>query len=183
MQAFHPASKVVMSSFEVRPATARDAKEVAQIHVAAWQSAYQGIMPAEDLAALSVAKREAIWKEAIEYAEPQLLVATEAGNIVGFVGFDRSRDKGTPATTGEIWALYAAPDHWGKDLGLALWDAALEACIEEGFTSLTLWVLLRNERALRFFEAAGFKRDMPSIKTVQMGTVRLEEIRLKRPIA
>ncbi len=172
-----------MSSYEVRPATARDAKAVALVHVAAWQAAYQGIMPAEDLAALSVAKREALWKEAIEYAEPQLLVATQGGAVVGFVGFDRSRDKGTPATTGEIWALYVEPSHWGQGAGLALWDAALEACVEEGFNKLTLWVLLRNERALRFYEAAGFKRDMPSIKTTQMGSVRLEEIRCKRAIA
>ena len=87
-----------MSDYEVRPATARDAKAIAEIHVAAWQSAYQGILPAEDLAALSVAKREAMWKESIQYAEPQILVAVLNGEILGFVGFDRSRDKGTPAT-------------------------------------------------------------------------------------
>ena len=172
-----------MSSYEVRPATWRDAKAVAEIHVAAWQSAYQGIMPDEDLAALSVAKREAFWKEAIQYAEPQLLVAEQDGKLLGFIGFDRSRDKGTPATTGEIWALYVSPEHWDKGVGLALWDAALEACVEEGFTSLTLWVLLRNERALRFYELAGFKRDMASIKTIPVGSARLEEIRLKRPVS
>jgi GNAT superfamily N-acetyltransferase len=172
-----------MSHFEVRPATGRDAKAIAEIHVASWQAAYKGIMPDADLAALSVAKREAMWKDAIQYAEPQLLVATLDGTLVGFIGFDRSRDKRTPATTGEIWALYVAPIHWEKGAGLALWDAALEACADEGFTTLTLWVLLRNERALRFYEAAGFKRDMASIKTTTVGNVKLEEIRLKRPVA
>lgn len=172
-----------MSDYEVRPATTRDAKAIAEIHVAAWQSAYQGILPAEDLAALSVAKREAMWKESIQYAEPQILVAVLNGEILGFVGFDRSRDKGTPATTGEIWAIYVNPPYWGKEVGLALWDAALEACVEEGFTKLSLWVLLRNERALRFYELAGFKRDMPSIKTIAVGNARVEEIRLKRDIS
>ena len=43
--------------------------------------------------------------------------------------------------------------------------------------------VLQNERALRFYEqAAGFKREMPSLKTVAFGSVKLEEIRLKRPV-
>lgn len=173
-----------MSSYQVRPATARDAKPVAEVNVASWKATYAGLMPDDQLTNLSVEKRLAYWREAIEFSEPQLLVATDDdGKVVGFCGFDRSRDKGTPSTTGEIWAFYADPSLWDQGVGLALWDATLEACIEEGFNLLTLWVLLRNERALRFFELAGFKRDMPSLKTIAAGTARLEEIRLKRPVS
>ena len=171
-----------MSDYEVRPATWRDAKAVAEVHVASWRAAYKGILPDDDLAALSVTKREGMWKEAIQYAEPQLLVATNGSEIAGFAGFDRSRDKGTPATMGEIWALYALPQYWSKGVGLALWDALLPACVDEGFTSLSLWVMLRNERALRFYEQAGFKRDMASLKTAIVGSVKVEEIRLRRAI-
>ncbi len=140
-------------------------------------------MPDEHLKSFTVEKRHALWREAIEFSDPQLLVATDGEKVVGFCAFDRSRDKNTPSTTGEIWAFYADPEYWDKGLGLALWDATLEACEEEGFTLLTLWVLLRNERALRFYELAGFKRDMPSLKTVAAGSIKLEEIRLKRPMA
>ncbi|MCZ8256985.1 MAG: GNAT family N-acetyltransferase [Bacteroidia bacterium] len=172
-----------MSSYSVRHATPRDAKAIADIHVATWQAAYKDIMPEEYLAKVSVEKRLAYWKEAIEFSEPQLLVATEGEEIVGFVGFDRSRDAGTKSTVGEIWAMYVAPAHWGKGAGLALWDGAREGLKEEGCTQVTLWVLLRNERALRFYEqAAGFKREMPSLKTVAFGSVKLEEIRLKRAV-
>ncbi|MDP1955595.1 MAG: GNAT family N-acetyltransferase [Polaromonas sp.] len=172
-----------MSSYKVRPATLRDAKAIAEIHVASWQSAYKDLMPEEDLKKLSVEKRQAFWRDAIEYSEPQLLVATEADELVGFVGFDRSRDKGTKSTTGEIWALYVTPGHWRKGVGLALWDGAREGLREEGCTQVTLWVLLANERALGFYEhAAGFKRDMTSLKTVTVGSVKLEEIRLKREV-
>ena len=172
-----------MSSYKVRPATVRDAKAIAEIHVASWQTAYKDLMPEEDLKSLSVDKRQAFWREAIEYSEPQLLVATEADELVGFVGFDRSRDKGTKSTTGEIWALYVVPAHWRQGAGLALWDGAREGLKEEGCTQVTMWVLLGNARALQFAEhAAGFKREMPSLKTVDFGSVKLEEIRLKRPI-
>lgn len=172
-----------MSSYSVRHATPRDAKAIADIHVSTWQAAYKDLMPEEYLSKISVEKRLAYWKEAIEFSEPQLLVATDGDEVVGFVGFDRSRDAGTKSTVGEIWAMYVAPAHWGKGAGLALWDGAREGLKEEGCTQVTLWVLLRNERALRFYEqAAGFKREMPSLKTVAFGSAKLEEIRLKRAV-
>lgn len=172
-----------MSSYSVRHATPRDAKAIADIHVATWQAAYKDLMPEEYLSKISIEKRLAYWREAIEFSEPQLLVATDGDEIVGFVGFDRSRDAGTKSSVGEIWAMYVAPAHWGKGAGLALWDGAREGLKEEGCTQVTLWVLLRNERALRFYEqAAGFKREMPSLKTVAFGSAKLEEIRLKRAV-
>ncbi|MES2360321.1 MAG: GNAT family N-acetyltransferase [Pseudomonadota bacterium] len=172
-----------MSSYSVRPASTRDAKAIAEIHVATWQAAYQDLMPEDYLKTMTVEKRQAYWREAIEYSEPQLLVATDADKVVGFVGFDRSRDAGTKSTVGEIWALYVAPAHWGKGAGLALWDGARDGLKEEGCTQVTAWSLLRNERALGFLEhAAGFKREMPSLKTVAFGSIKLEEIRLKRTV-
>jgi ribosomal protein S18 acetylase RimI-like enzyme len=64
-----------------------------------------------------------------------------------------------------------------------LWDAAREELIEEGCTSVTVWVPLRNERAIRFFELAGFKREMNTAKTAVVGGVKLEEVRLKRALS
>ncbi|MFC5519564.1 GNAT family N-acetyltransferase [Polaromonas jejuensis] len=172
-----------MSSYSVRPATARDAKAIAEIHVATWQAAYKDVMPQDYLNKVTVEKRQAYWREAIEYSEPQVLVATQDDKVVGFVGFDRSRDAKTRSTVGEIWAMYVSPDHWAQGAGVALWDGAREGLKEEGCTQVTLWVLLRNERALQFFEhAAGFKREMPSLKTVDFGSAKLEEIRLKRAV-
>lgn len=172
----------LMTSYSVRPAVLSDARAIAEIHVATWRIAYQGLMPAEHLAALSVSKREAYWREAIEYSEPQVHVALDGATPIGFVGLDRSRDSKSKSTTGEIWALYVTPAHWGRGAGLALWDAVREAAEEEGFTDLMLWVLLRNERALRFYELAGFKRELSSARTIPVGSVRLEEIRLRRPV-
>ena len=171
-----------MSSYQVRPATVRDAKAIAQIHVAAAQAAYKGLVPDDQLNAPSVDKRQAFWREAIEYSEPQVHVVTKDDEIVGFVGFDRSRDKGTPSTTGEIWALYVLPDHWNQGAGTALWDAANDGLKEEGCTKVTVWVPARNERALRFFEHSGFKREMNTLKTVSVGSHKVEELRLQREL-
>ena len=172
-----------MSSYFVRPAVARDAKAIAEIHVATWQAAYQDLMPGDYLAKMTADKRQAYWREAIEYSEPQVMVATHGDEIVGFAGFDRSRDPKTRSTVGEIWAIYVLPSHWRKGVGLLLWDGARDGLKDEGCTQVTVWVLLGNERALEFFEhAAGFKREMPSLKTVDFGSVKLEELRLKRAV-
>ena len=170
------------SHYEIRPATLRDAKAIADIHATASQAAFKELLASDQISAIAVDKRLAYWRDAIEYSEPQVHVAVHDGAVVGFVGFDRSRDAGTPPTTGEIWSLYVQPAHWGHGAGLALWDAAREGLIDEGCTQVTLWVPLSDERALRFFELAGFKRQMNSIKTVPVGSARIEEIRLKRAL-
>jgi GNAT superfamily N-acetyltransferase len=169
-----------MSLFEVKPATLRDAKAVAEIHVLAWQQAYQGLVADDDLQALSVDKRLGMWREAIEFAEPQVLVALDLDKkVVGFIGFDRSRDPKTKSTTGEIWAHYVHPDVVGLGAGLALWDAARDACEDEGFNEVTAWVFVRNERGLSFYDTAGFKREMKTLRTTPVGSTRLEEVRVR----
>jgi hypothetical protein len=45
-----------------------------------------------------------------------------------------------------------------------------------------LWVPLCNERALRFFQLAGFKRELSTAKTAMVGSVKLEEVRLRRQL-
>jgi len=152
-----------MSSIQVRPATLRDAKAIAQIHTASALEAYRGLVPDDQLKAMSsVEKRQAYWREAIE--------------------FDRSRDEKSRQTTGEIWAIYAAPSHWNQGVGVALWDAARDGLLEEGCTNVTAWIPLRNERALRFHEMAGFKREMSTAKTAVIGSIKIEEVRVKRPL-
>jgi len=172
-----------MSSYTIRPATAKDAKRITDIHARVSDEIYEALLPADAFKPQSLIEGLAFWRDAIEYAEPQVLVAVEGDTIIGFVGFDRSRDPGTKPVVGEIWSIMVEPTHWNSGAGLALWDAAREGLQEEGCTQVTLWLPLGNERALRFHELAGFKRELPSARTVDVNGFRLEEIRLKRSIA
>jgi len=163
---------------QTRPATGRDADAIAAIHTAALRAVATG-SPADGPAA---DRQQVFWRDAIAFGEPQLVVACDGDTVLGFAGFDRSRDKGTPPTMGEIWYLVVAPAHWGLGVGLALWDAARDGLLEEGCTQVSVWVGLRNERALRFHELAGFKRELSSARTTPVAGVRVEEIRLKRKL-
>lgn len=170
------------TTIQVRPATLRDAKQIAELHNATMRDAYKSMFVDTPVPLLPQDKRQAYWREAIEYSEPQVHVAIDDDRIVGFVGFDRSRDKGTPPTMGEIWAIYVAGSHWSRGVGLALWDAAREGLQEEGCAQVSIWLPIANDRAIRFFELAGLKRELNTAKTVAVGGVKIEEIRLKRAI-
>ncbi len=171
-----------MSSVDVRYATLADAPAVANLHLIASRALFDGVVPDAHGQATPPAKRVSFWKEAIEYGEPQVMVATQGGEIVGFVGFDRSRDPKSKNTTGEIWAIYAAPERIGQGVGLALWDAAREGLQDEDCTDVTVWLPLLHEQTLRFHELAGFKREMNPARTVPLGGVKVEEVRLKRKL-
>ncbi|MDB5944276.1 MAG: family N-acetyltransferase [Ramlibacter sp.] len=170
-----------MPSYQVRPAVAGDADAIAAVHAASSRAAYEGLVP--DHESLPLEKRRAFWRDAIEFSEPQVQVALdEEGALVGFTGYDRSRDPKSKPTTGEIWALYVLPSHWNHGAGLALWDATREGLLGEDCTDVTLWIPLCNTRALRFFELAGFKRENNTARTAVISGVKLEEIRLKRKL-
>ncbi len=156
-----------MKQIDIQPAQLSDAKAVAALQAGSASATL------EDLA---------FWRDAIEFGEPQVLLALADQKIIGFVGYDRSRDPKTKPTVGEIWALYVLPAYWDQGVGLALWDAAREGLIDEGCTQVTIWLPLASERALRFVELAGFKREMSSLKTVAVGPDRIEHIRLKRAL-
>ncbi len=160
----------------------RDAQAIVDIHAAATQAAYAGIVPEDQLNAQPMAKRLANWRDAIEFGDPQVQIALRDGEPVGFVAYDRSRDKGSKSTVGEIWAIHVKPAQWDEGVGLALWDAAREGLEEEGCTTVTVWIPLRNERALRFFDLAGFKRELTTARTTPFGAIRIEEMRLKRAL-
>jgi GNAT superfamily N-acetyltransferase len=171
-----------MTRFSIRPASRQDPRSIIDIHVSASRGASLLAPPGAMAGAPAPERQEDFWRDAVDYAEPQLLVACEGDAAVGVVGFDRCRDPGTPPTLGELWTLQVLPSHWGQGVGLALWDAARDGLLEEGCTEVSVWSELGADRAMRFLELAGFKRVMASARTATFQGVRVEQIRLKRKL-
>jgi ribosomal protein S18 acetylase RimI-like enzyme len=161
----------------VRRALPGDAGPVARIHVLTWQVAYRGIVPDDYLSALSVERRQAFWLESIERGSPEVWVAEADSTVIGWIAFGPSRDSDAKPGTGEIFAVYVAPSHWSTGAGRRLWLQARERLAALGCVSVSLWVLAKNHRAIRFYEAAGFAADSASIKTIDLGGRSLEEVR------
>ena len=170
------------SVFPVRATVVRDAKAISDLYAQVALETYQSLLGTDQLPPLGQDKRQAYWREAIEFAEPQVMAALHGDRIVGFVGFDRSRDEGSRQTTGEITDIYVHPDFQGLGVGLSLWHAARQGLHDEGCIDVTLWLQTRNKTALRFFELAGFKRELGAEREVQVGGHGIAELRMQRTL-
>lgn len=143
----------------IRGAGSEDARAIAAVHVASWRHAYRGLLPRDFLDRSSVEDRERSWRRTFTEPGYGVVVAEEAGRLVGFASFGPSRDRGAPDGTGEIPAIYVAPEVLGTGVGRQLFEAAVGKLREGGFARATLWVLEANDRARRFYERAGWSWD------------------------
>jgi ribosomal protein S18 acetylase RimI-like enzyme len=142
-----------------RDARPSDAQAIAAVHVASWHYAYRGLLPDAFLDRLSVEDRERSWGTALADPAYGVVVAEDAGRVVGFVSFGPSRDEGASDRTAEIPAIYVDPEVLGTGVGRRLFDAAVGRLREAGYARATLWVLEANDRARRFYEKAGWSWD------------------------
>jgi ribosomal protein S18 acetylase RimI-like enzyme len=168
---------LLLSKVKIQRATSEDVPAVARAQVRSWQAAYERIMPKDYLAALSVEKREALWRELLLRGTQELLVAKENDYVVGFISFGRCRDEDATASRAEIWAVYVMPSHWSQGIGTLLWNRAREGMKELGYETVSAWVLADNARAIHFYTRMGFDLDEDSDKEVVIGGRGLSEVR------
>jgi GNAT superfamily N-acetyltransferase len=140
-------------------AAVEHAEGIATVHVAAWRRAYDGLLPADVLLALSVEKRTEAWRRQLQDMAVATWVAGTGGtDIDGFVSVGRSRDDDASSLIGELYAIYVHPDSWSTGVGYALFSLATRALAAD-YVAATLWVLEGNSRACRFYERQGWTRD------------------------
>jgi len=149
----------------IRPAVVADADALGDLHVLAWQRAFGDIFAPADLAALDPVERAEGWRFRLGAMTEQppgepatyCLVAQESpvaqrdaatvmpsGRLLGFASFGPSRDEPASPDVGEVYALYAHPDHLGHGVGAALMGAALATLAAEGYDEATLWTPRRE---------------------------------------
>jgi len=73
--------------------------------------------------------------------------------------FGPAEDESLAPETGEIYGIYLLPEAIGTGVGRDLFALATERLRAAGFARAILWVLETNERARRFYEAAGWRWD------------------------
>ncbi|WP_454300980.1 GNAT family N-acetyltransferase [Salana multivorans] len=173
------------SAVVVRRATIDDAEHIARVRVAAWQTAYRGLIPDEVLDAMDAAAegRHLAGRWERLHADPRVavLVAELDGVVVAqaVVGPERVvvpertdenviDDDGAAAQApaalvdpprGQLYAINVAPQAWGRGVGTALIALAEESLRAAGFTTAVLWVLDGNERAAVFYDRRGWLED------------------------
>jgi ribosomal protein S18 acetylase RimI-like enzyme len=162
---------------KIRRAEIADAREIAEVHVRSWQHAYRGLLPQSFLDGLSVEQREAVWSSSLAQGEASVLVAEVNDRVVGFSAFGPCREEGAHSSDYEVLAIYVDPSQWSTGVGRELWLRSREAMIAQGADRVSLWVLVGNERAIRFYTAAGFQLEPGSVKAIEIGGVQAHEAR------
>lgn len=100
------------------------------------------------------AQERAAWLAARDAAHP-VLVAEEAGEIVGWGALSRYRDRAAWERTAEV-AVYVDPQHVGRGIGSRILGALIEAGRRAGHHALISQVVADNERSLAMTRRAGF---------------------------
>jgi GNAT superfamily N-acetyltransferase len=149
------------AAISVRDAVPDDAEAIAEVQVASWRWAYDGLLPASVLDGLSVDERAAMWRQAAADPDPaaRVFVAEHDGRIVGFASVGTTTDEDAPPRTGELFAIYLVREVAGTGVGAELLELAVEALRSAGLDRATLWVLETNERARWFYERRGWTFD------------------------
>jgi GNAT superfamily N-acetyltransferase len=138
----------------VRPARTGDAATIAAVHVAAWRSAYPGILPDDYLARLSVRRQTAHYDATIR-AGVGVHVAVASGQdlgpaaglprIIGFATAGRARGAmALQLAEGEVETLYLLDDWRERGIGRRLMQAAAGHLAGLGCASALVWVLRDN---------------------------------------
>jgi GNAT superfamily N-acetyltransferase len=107
------------------------------------------------------------WHALHEDPAVTMLLAEEDGELLGLTACGESRDPDAGDTVGEVRTIFVAAGGWGRGVGTALMEAALDDLRARGYAEATVWSFADNERANRFYEARGFARD---------GTERTEDV-------
>ena len=148
----------------VRRARPSDAIAIGAVHVAAWRSAYPGILPDHFLARLSIPRQAAHYDAAIR-ASAAVFVAAASGTdvpsgsgsrIVGFATAGRARggEFARQLGEGEVETLYVLDDWRDRGIGRKLMRAAAGHLAEIGCKSCYLWVL-RDNPSRWFYQRLG----------------------------
>lgn len=143
--------------------------------MASWRAAFTGLVPQDFLDAMDPVSIASSWADSIAAGRSRLYVALAGEQVTGYAGVGQERDEAAPPNTGELYALFVHPDHWGTGAGRALTDAACADLRNTGCTTVRLWVLEANIRGRRFYTRYGFA-ETPDRTHSSLGD--LPEIRL-----
>jgi GNAT superfamily N-acetyltransferase len=134
----------------IRTANVHDAAAIARVHVESWHTTYQGIIPDDVLANLAYEQREQLWRQVLTNPSRYVFVADDDGSIIGFVSGGPERG-GDTLYTGGIDAIYLLRPYQRQGIGRRLAITLVSRLIQEGMTSLLIWVLAANP-ARKFYE-------------------------------
>lgn len=133
---------------EVRKATASDYQKVFEVHRSSVLAGLSHIFPPDKYPFPEDDERRK-WSEYLDSSDHAVFIAERDGSAVGVA-----------VITGDLQErFFVVPEQWGKGVADALHDEVIELMRLRGLPQCRLWVLDENQRARRFYEKRGWRRD------------------------
>ena len=145
-----------MSAIEIRPATAADARAIAQVRIDTWRTTYRGLIPDAYLDGMELDASIALWDRVLgaESSTAVVFVATRDGEIVGFSAGNALKEPKHGADA-ELTAVYLRRDAQRGGVGHRLVGAVVDAMRARGATAMIVWTIAGNKGARAFYEQLG----------------------------
>jgi len=134
----------------IRKATEEDVKQIAEILVEDWKTAYRGIIDDTYLDSMNVETRYQI--EVRRFRE--YVVAVEGNEVLGYAWNQITDDDVADC---EIIALYVRYSKRNNGIGKALMLDAMEHFRQSGKKSMIIWCLEEKQESRKFYEKMGGK--------------------------
>lgn len=139
----------------VRNVKKEDLRQVSEIAVNGWKSAYRGIIDDDYLDSLSI--EDNYQKRLKDYQENGFIVAELNGEVVGFCRYtlDNLFSKDYPEIDGEICAIYVKPELKRHGIGKKIFEYVFNEFKKHGNKNIILWCLKDNYSSRLFYEKMG----------------------------
>jgi len=165
----------------IRPALVDDAGSIADIHIRSFLESYAHLPKTHRAAREGLGERVRTWERRLRDPEKTTLIAVQGEGVVGFIHIGRSPDSDAGEWTGHIFSVHVDPVLTGSGIGSRLVSTATAELTHEGFRTATLWAVSDNERACRFYDRLGWRRDgAVRSEKLSVGTEDGDEVEVSR---
>lgn len=138
-----------------------DLRRIAEIHIAAWRVAYQGILADSRLGALDLGEQTELWESTLFSRKTHTNIVVENEQLIlGWCTFGAARDDDEDRErAGEVYGLHVHPEGHRQGFGTALLAHAHGHFRDRHYREAVIWVVEGNERARAFYEKRRYSRD------------------------
>ena len=134
----------------IRQAEKEDVRQIAEILVEDWQTAYRGIMDDAFLDSMSADQRYEI--EVKRYQK--FIVAADGDEILGYAWLEASDEEPADCEVIDLYVRYAKRN---RGIGKLLMRHAVDHFRETGKKKMIIWCLKKNTESRKFYEKIGGK--------------------------
>jgi GNAT superfamily N-acetyltransferase len=162
------------TSSELTIESTRDANLIANVHFRTASIAYRSFFPPESLAP-TIQKLSFAWKDRLTDPTARGFAASLDGHTVGMAVVRRDPDFDPE---GQLLGLHVLPEVWGRGIGSALLDRAVETLRDQLYDSAGLWTIAANKRARQMYERRGWV----SVPGIELNHDGVSEVRYTRSL-